>query len=117
MGIFVDNKLGIKVAVEIWRRAVKQKDLHYSRCAIRGRGKAGVIRATAVLRIGFDGVVSQSAAAEIRGLEIARGFGEAKVVKLVVHPVAPVKEIYDAGIAVGDRVLSQIKGEIENAIR
>src|ERR1700722_4580843 len=72
-----------------------------------------VVDAVVVLRLGYDGIATHTAAPEIILLKVARCFGETKVVKAVMHPVAPVEKIDDGGVAVGHRVLRQIEGKIK----
>ena len=65
--------------------------------------------------VGLDGIVACAAAAEVIGLEIARGFVEAELVEFIVHPVAPIEELGDGGVAVIAGGEGEVEREIEDA--
>ena len=98
---FVENDFRIQVAVASWRRPVEHVHLYAGRFTIGTRSKIGVVEAGPVLRVGQHRIIPSSATAKIVFLIIPGAFIETELIKLVVHPIAPIEQLHDGSVAVG----------------
>ena len=117
VNIFVEHNLGIEIAIHIGRRAAPDEHLNAPGLAVRGRSEVRVVEARAVLRVGDDRVVPETAAAEVILLIVARCLIEAELVEPVVHPVAPIEQLHGRRIAVSRRIVREIQWRVEHAER
>jgi len=67
----------VEIAIAAGRRVVEEVHLHAAGRTIGRRGEVCVVGPGTILRVGLDGVVAETLAGIVGGLEISSGFGEA----------------------------------------
>ena len=113
--VFVQDDFRIEIAIRVRRRTVEEKHLNAAGHAVRSGSEVRVVEARAILRVRDDGVVPKTAATEVVLLIISRRLVEAEFVEPVVHPVAPIEELHRGGVAVGRRIVCEVKRRVEDA--
>src|SRR5436190_14675329 len=91
--MFVKNDFRIKIAVATRAWAGENIHLHATRSAVRRGGKVGVVEAAAVLGIGLDGIIAETATSEVVILKIAGGFGKTEFIEFIVVPIAEIEKL------------------------
>ena len=114
--MFVEDHRAVQVAVAIGSGIDKDVHLHSPRLAVRRRGKVGVVKPAAVLGVGLDGVIAETAATKVVILEIAGGFREAQFVKPIVIKITPIEQLHHGSVRIGDRLSRQVQREVKDAI-
>src|SRR5215216_492039 len=89
----MEHDIAINGTIAVRSRRGKQKLLHARTRTVWRRRKVCIVCSRAILGFRSNGVVPATASAEVVYLEVARGFGKAKVVREVVHDVVVVKKI------------------------
>ena len=107
--VFVQDNLRIQISIASRGRAVEDIHLHPSRSPIRRRGKIRIIDAAAILSIRLDRIISKATPPEVIVLKIPSLLGKAQVIQLVMHPIAPVKQLDHRRIPVRARCIAQIQ--------
>src|SRR5580765_1243205 len=115
MRVFVEDNGRIQIAVA--GRSGAGEDIHLDSWtfSVVGRGEVGVVDSGAILGVSLEDVVSQAAAAEVVVLKVSGSFGETKLVKLVVHPIALIKKLHHRGILMRTWRLAQVLRKIKDA--
>ena len=116
MGVFVQHDFGVQGGITPRDGTCVEQELHLARFTLRRGREAGVIMAVARLHPNVHAVALEPTAAEVVILEIAGGFGEAKVVQLIMHPVHPIEGVDDGSGRVIGRVPAETKRKIEDAV-
>ena len=103
MGVLVGDDVVLEGAVALGAGEVPEEHAHVAALAIRGRREVGVVGARGVLDGDGDAVGALAALAEVVGLEVERGLGEAVLVRDIVDRVDCVEGVHAGGVDVGGR--------------
>ena len=113
VGVLVDDNAVVEVAVEHGADLVPEVHPHPGALTVGRGGEVGVVVAGAVLGVGLDGVVAETAVAEVVLLEVAGDLVKTVLVEDVVDDVVPVEEVGGSGINVLAGLLGEVDGEVK----